>query len=40
MSHVPHRRVHVVFLDAVEVDFAHLLGCALFVLLDAWSAKG
>jgi hypothetical protein len=28
------------FLDAVEVDLARLLGCALLVLLDARSPKG
>jgi hypothetical protein len=28
------------FLDAVEVELVRLLGCPLFVVLDAWSTKG
>jgi hypothetical protein len=30
----------MVFLYAVEVDLACLLGCALLVLLDAWGTRG
>jgi hypothetical protein len=40
MSRVPHQRGHTVFLDAIEVDLARLLVCALFILLDAQSAEG
>jgi hypothetical protein len=40
MSGVAHQRGDVVFLDVVKVDLACLLGCALFVLFDAWSTKG
>jgi hypothetical protein len=39
MSLVAHQRGHAVFLDAVKVDLARLLGCAFLVLLERGAPK-